>query len=361
MNRKYLLIGGVLAVVAGIVLSSALFTVHQTQQAIVMQFGDPRRVITEPGLNIKVPFIQNVLYYENRLLDLDPPVERVLLADQKPLNVDSFARYEISDPLKFFQTVRFESSLRDRLGSIINSNLRSVLGNVNLASILSQERADIMNRIQTQVNKESDRFGIDIVDVRIGRTDLPDEVSQAVYARMRSERQREAAEFRAQGQEEAQRIRAAANREATVIRAEAQREADIIRGEGEARRTTVLSEAFGADEDFFRFYRTMQAYESSINQEDSENSYIVLSTERNEFFKMFGDGALMEVLGPPGQDGAPGPSAAVPDAATPSGSTVEQRAEARETPAGGGEAAATDAPAAADAPAAGVEDGTPAQ
>ncbi|RDD62536.1 protease modulator HflC [Ferruginivarius sediminum] len=296
MNRKLPLIIGVAVVVLGIVGSSALFTVPQTQQAIVMQFGEPKRVIPEPGLNVKLPFVQNVLYYEKRVLDLDPPVERVLLADQKPLNVDSFARYRITDPLRFYQRVRFESNLRDRLGSIINSNLRSVLGNVNLASILSDERADIMNRIQTQVNREAQNFGIDIVDVRIGRTDLPQEVSQAVYSRMRSEREREAAEFRAQGQEEAQRIRATADREATVIRAEAQREAEIISGTGEAARTTTLNQAFGQDEDFFRFYRSMQAYEGSINQGDTDNSYIVLSTDRNEFFRMLGRGAITEEL-----------------------------------------------------------------
>jgi membrane protease subunit HflC len=305
MNRKLLLPLGILAGIAAVLLYSALFTVHQTQQVIVLQFGDPKRVISEPGLNIKLPFVQEVATYEKRILDLDPPVERILLADQKPLNVDSFARYTITDPLKFFQTVRIEGALRDRLGSIINSSLRSVLGNVNLASILSEERADIMNRIQEQVNRESDRFGINIVDVRIGRTDLPQQVSEAVYSRMRSEREREAAEFRAQGQEEAQRIRASADREATVIRAEAQREADIIRGRGEARRTAVLSDAFGADENFFRFYRSMQAYEGAINQGETQNSYLVLSTEDNEFFRLFGKGALEDELreaGVPGTD-----------------------------------------------------------
>ncbi len=305
MNRK-LLLSGILVIVLAVLAFSSLFTVHQTQQAIVMQFGDPRRVITEPGLNAKLPFVQNVRYYENRVLDLDPPVERVLLSDQKPLNVDSFARYRIEDPLKFYQTVGLESTLRDRLGSIINSNLRSVLGNVNLATILSEERADIMSRIQEDVNRESDRFGINIVDVRIGRTDLPQQVSQAVYSRMRSEREREAAEFRAQGQEEAQRIRAAANREATVIRAEAQRQADIIRGTGEAKRTRVLSKAFGQNPDFFRFYRSMEAYEGSINQSGSENSYVVLSTERNRFFDLLSKGTLPDGATPsPNGGGAP--------------------------------------------------------
>ena len=308
MNRVFLIAGGVLAILLAIVAYSALFTVHQTQQAIVMQFGDPKRVISEPGLNAKLPFIQNVRYYEKRILDLDPPVERVLLADQKPLDVDSFARYEITDPLKFYQTVTFEQSLRDRLGSIINSALRSELGTVNLASILSDQRADIMQQIQEQVNREGERFGINVVDLRIGRTDLPEQVSEAVYARMRSEREREAAEFRAQGREEAQRIRASADREATVIRAEAKRESDIIRGRGEAKRTRVLSEAYGQDENFFSFYRSMQAYEGSINQGNTQNSYLVLSTQDNAFFRMFGEGAMENELREAGAQTGDGPA-----------------------------------------------------
>ncbi|MBK1669601.1 hypothetical protein CKO28_16300 [Rhodovibrio sodomensis] len=308
MNRVYMIAGGVLAILLAIVAYSALFTVHQTQQAIVLQFGDPKQVITEPGLKVKVPFIQDVRYYERRILDLDPPVERVLLADQKPLDVDSFARYEITDPLKFYQTVTFERSLRDRLGSIINSALRSELGTVNLASILSAQRDDIMARIQKQVNAESNRFGINIVDLRIGRTDLPEQVSEAVYARMRSEREREAAEFRAQGREEAQRIRASADREATVIRAEAKRKADIIRGRGEARRTEILANAYGKNENFFAFYRSMQAYEGSINQGNAQNSYLVLSTQDNAFFRMFGEGALQNELRQAGQQADDGPA-----------------------------------------------------
>ena len=321
MKSKTPLIGGVLLIVLAVLAFSSLFTVHQTQTAIVMQFGDPRRIVTEPGLNAKIPFVQNVQYYEKRVLDLDPPVERVLLADQKPLNVDSFARYRIVDPLKFFQTVKIENQLRNRLGSIINSNLRSVLGNVNLASILSEERADIMSRIQKNVNAEAERFGVDVVDLRIGRTDLPDQVSQAVYSRMRSEREREAAEFRAQGEEEAQRIRATADREATVIRAEAKREADTTRGAGEAQRTKVLSTAFSRDSSFFSFYRSMQAYEGAINQDDENNSYVVLSTDRNAFFRLMGDGTLIDSLSP--ETETP-PSASAPSEAAVQGNTPQQ-------------------------------------
>ncbi|WP_366553907.1 protease modulator HflC [Aquibaculum sediminis] len=266
-----------------ILLLASLFTVQQTQQALVLQFGEPRRVITEPGLKFKIPFIQNVLYYERRVLNLDPPTQRVLLTDQKPLLVDSYARYRISDPLRFYQAVRTEATAASRLGSIVNATMRGVLGNVTLASVLSDERVEIMNNIRDQVNDEVSRFGIEIVDVRIRRSDLPDETSQAVYDRMQSEREREAAEFRAQGFEQAQRIRASADREATVIRAEATRESEILRGQGEAERTTTLSEAFGRDAEFFEFYRSMQAYVEAI---DGDNSLLVLPPD-NDFFRYF--------------------------------------------------------------------------
>ncbi|SDF90716.1 protease FtsH subunit HflC [Limimonas halophila] len=297
MTSKKVISLGVLAVALIIVASSALFTVHQTQQAIVLQFGDPRNVIREPGLHVKVPFVQEVVTYEKRLIDLDPPVERVLLANQKPLDVDSFARYRIDNPLQFFQTVRVEENLRARLGSIINSSLRSVLGSVDLASLLSNERAAIMERISKQVNKEAERFGINVVDVRIGRTDLPEQVQEAVYSRMRSERQQEAAQIRARGQERAREIRANAERQATVIKAEAQRESEILRGEAEATRTRTLSKAYGQAPEFFNFYRSLQAYEKSINQDGSDNSYLVLSTERNAFFRLFNQGAITDALG----------------------------------------------------------------
>jgi membrane protease subunit HflC len=283
MKTRLLLPLGILAVVFGIIVFSSLFTVHQTQQALVLQFGEPKRIITQPGLGFKLPFVQNVLYYERRVLNLDPPTQRVLLADQKPLLVDAFARYRIYDPLRFYQTVRTESVADNRLGAIVNAAMRGVLGNQNLANILSEERSSIMQSIRDDVNSEARRFGIDIIDVRIRRSDLPDETSQAVYARMRSEREREAAEFRAQGSEQAQRIRAAADREATVIRAEAEREAEIQRGEGEARRTRLLSEAFGRDPDFFEFYRSMQAYDAAIG---SNNSLLVIPPD-NEFFRYF--------------------------------------------------------------------------
>jgi membrane protease subunit HflC len=214
---------------------------------------------------------------------LDPPVERVLLSDQKRLLVDAFARYRITDALTFFQTVRTEVGVRERLGPVTNAALRGILGNVNLASVLSEERDAIMRQIQDQVNTQAGRFGIELVDVRIRRADLPDEISDQVYQRMRSEREREAAEFRARGFERAQRIKATADREATVIRAEAKREAEILRGQGEGRRTQILNDAYGQDQSFFSFYRSMQAYEASLA---SESTYMVLSPD-SEFFDHF--------------------------------------------------------------------------
>lgn len=285
MKGKLPLILGVLVVLFGVLGASALFVVDEREQAIVLQFGDPKRTITEPGLNVKIPFVQNVIYYEKRVLNFDPPSERMILADQKPLFVNSYARYRISNALRFYQTVTTEQGLSRQLGQIINSSVRSVLGNVNLASILSEERTAIMAQIRSLVNAQASRFGIDVVDVRIGRADLPDETSQAVYARMQSEREREAAEFRAEGFEQAQRIRATADREATVIRAEAKRESDILRGQGDAQKTTILAKAYSRDPEFFRFFRTMEAYKQSMQ---GENSYLVLDPSQMEFFNFFG-------------------------------------------------------------------------
>ncbi len=285
MNRALLLLFGILLIVGGIIAASALFTVHQTQQAIVLQFGNPKRVVTEPGLHVKLPWpFQDVLYYESRVLNLDPPVESILLADQKRILVDAFARYRIDNARVFRESVQTERGVRQRLGPIVNASLRSVLGDVTLASVLSEERAEIMRDIRDRVNRHAKRFGIELVDVRIGRADFPEQISQAVYGRMKSEREREAAEFRAQGFEQAQRIRAAADREATVIRAEAKREAEIEQGRGEAARTRILNDAFGQDRDFFNFYRSMQAYEAALA---SESTYMVLSPD-SEFFDFFG-------------------------------------------------------------------------
>jgi membrane protease subunit HflC len=229
MRRYLTLIIGIVIAALGILALTTLFTMPQTQQGIVLRLGNPIRSITEPGLKVKLPFIDTVTYYEKRVLNLDPPVERIILSDQKPLLVDSYARYQIKEALRFFNTVRTERELRVRLGTIVNASIRNVLGNHNLASVLSEERADIMRQIQERVNTQAQRFGIAIVDVRLRRADLPQQASESVYDRMRSERVREAKEFRAQGFEQAQRIKAGADRESTVIRAEAEREAEILR------------------------------------------------------------------------------------------------------------------------------------
>ncbi len=283
MRRYTTLIIGILVVALGILALTTLFTMHQTQQGIVLRLGNPVRTVTDPGLKLKIPFIETVAFYEKRVLNLDPPVERIILSDQKPLLVDSYARYQIKDPLRFYQTVRTERELRVRLGTIVNASIRNVLGNHNLASVLSEERAEIMRQIQERVNIQAKRFGISIVDVRLRRADLPQQASESVYDRMRSERVREAKEFRAQGFEIAQRIKAGADREATVIRAEAEREAEILRGEGEGARTRILNDAYGQDTDFFGFYRSMQAYERAL----SKGTYMVLSPD-SEFFSYFG-------------------------------------------------------------------------
>jgi membrane protease subunit HflC len=294
MSRLVLGIIGVVVVLLAILASSTFFTVQQTQQALVLQFGNPKRVITEPGLNVKLPLLQEALYYERRILDLDPPVELVILADQKRLLVDPYVRYRITDPLRFFQTVKIESRLRDRLGAIVNAGVRGVLGNVTLSMVLSEERADIMADIDARVNAEAQRFGIEVVDVRIRRADLPEQTSQAVYARMRSEREREAAEFRAQGFERAQQVTATADREATVIRAEAEKESQILRGEGDREKTRITREAYGRDLEFYRFYKSMTAYEYALRQDDTT----LVLTPDSEFFRYFGDIAGRELVPP---------------------------------------------------------------
>ncbi|MQX35818.1 protease modulator HflC [Roseospira navarrensis] len=284
--KKYLLVGLVAVLALGaFVAANALFIVHQTEQAIVMQFGDPRRVIKEPGLNVKIPFVQNVVFYEKRIMGLNPPGEEVILADQKRVVVDTYTRWQIEDPVRFYQAVTFENNARSRLSDIIISALRRVLGNVNLSQLLSEERTDLMNRIRLQVDAEARDLGIAVTDVRIRRADLPTQTSQAIFERMRSEREREAREARAQGRELAQQIRARADREKTVIVAEAQNRSQAIRGQGDAEAIRIYADAFGRDESFFRFYRSMEAYRNALS--DGETS-MVLSPD-SDFFRYFGD------------------------------------------------------------------------
>lgn len=287
MQNKKSLVLGIILLVIGFVAYLGVFTVHQTQQAVVLQFGEIRRVIDEPGIHMKVPFLQNVRYLEKRVLNLDPRAETIVLADQRRVQVDAFVRYRIVDPNQFIRVAVTEGNLQNKLEPIVNNKLRAVLGQVFLVTILSEDRNRLMQDIRRQVNDEVERtgsdFGINVLDVRIVRADLLPEVSQNVYARMEAERKRDAAEFRALGQEQFLRITAEADREATVIRAEAQRQAEILRGEGEAERTRILNDAFGQDPGFFEFYRSMQAYEASIRP---ENTMIVIPPT-NEFFDFF--------------------------------------------------------------------------
>ena len=290
MQGKKSLILGVLVLILGFVAYLSVFIVHQTQQAVVLQFGELKRVVDEPGLDIKLPW-QDVRYQEKRVLNLDPRAETIVLADQRRVTVDAFIRYRIVNPEQFIRVAVNEDLLQLKLEPIVNNKLRATLGQVLLTTILSEDRTRLMLQIRDQVNQEVRRpnsnFGIDVLDVRIIRADLLPEVSQNVYARMEAERKRDAAEFRALGQEQYLRITSEAEREATVIRAEAQRQAEILRGEGEAERTRILNDAFGQDEGFFEFYRSMQAYEASIRP---ENSMIVIPPT-NEFFNFFNNPA----------------------------------------------------------------------
>jgi len=288
-GRAKLLLLGVAIVVVIILVLSSTFKVNEYEQVILLQFGEPRKVInaygeSEPGLYLKTPFVQNVEVFEKRILDYDAPAEEVILGDQKRLVVDSFIRYRITDPLLFFQTVGSEAIARNRLGAILNAATRQVLGTVELITVLSGERGQLMVFILDQVNRQSKDFGVDVIDVRIRRADLPDENSQAVYRRMQTEREREAKEYRAQGDEASQRIRSRADKERTILLANAKLESEILRGQGDALAVKIFADAFGQDEDFFSFYRSMQAYSVALGAEDTT---LVLSPD-SEFFRFFG-------------------------------------------------------------------------
>lgn len=283
-NKLFVL--GIVVVVLVIAGANALFTVHQTKQAIVLQFGEAKRVIKEPGLAVKIPVIQETVFYDNRVLDLDPPSFEVLLTDKKRIIIDAYARYQIIDPLQFFRRVRTEATLRDRFGKIINSSLRRVIATVPLRDVLSEKRDDIMAQIQAVVAGPAESFGIKIVDVRIGRTELPTQTRQSVFSRMRTEREREARELRAEGGEEAQKIRAQADLERTVLIADAERQAQILRGEGEGGRNLILGKAYGQDPAFFDFYKSLAEYQKNLVDSDTT---MVLSPD-SEFFRFFGSG-----------------------------------------------------------------------
>jgi len=272
-------------VVAGFVVYLSFFVVKEINQAIVLQFGDPKRVIATPGLQVKIPFIQNVVFLDRRILSLDPAPEEVIASDQKRLIVDAYARFKIIDPLKFYISVGDERVARSRLATIINSRLRSVLGKQSLATLLSEDRTKQMAIIQEGVNDEAEKFGIKIIDVRIKRADLPQANSEAIYKRMQTEREREAKEFRAKGAEMAVTITSTADKEVTVLLANAKKQSEIMKGEGDGQRNKIFAQAFGKDPEFFSFYRAMQAYEKALIGGDTS---LILSPD-SDFFKFFGN------------------------------------------------------------------------
>jgi membrane protease subunit HflC len=276
----------VAALLAVIALAGALFTVSQTEQALVLRFGEPvagRGLITEPGLHFKFPLVENVVLFDNRILDVESPNLEVLAADNQRLEVDSFIRYRIIDALRFYQTVNSVMGANNQLGSVLNSAVRRVLSEANQQQIVRDERAALMVKIREQADREARKFGVQVVDARIRRVDLPQQISEKVFGRMQTERQREAAEYRAQGSEQAQKITAKADRDVIVLKAEAQRQADQTKGEGDAERNRIFAEAFGRDPDFFAFYRSMQAYESAFKP--GETRFLI--SPRSEFFRFF--------------------------------------------------------------------------
>jgi membrane protease subunit HflC len=297
MNRTALTLILILLGAAAVVAYLTVFTVDQTQQALVLEFGKPKRVVSDPGLNYKIPFIQNVEYFDKRILDIDTASQEVIASDQKRLVVDAFARYRITDPLLFFQSVRDERIANSRLGAILEASLRRVLGSASFADVVRDKREGLMRTILSQVNREAADLGVTIVDVRIKRVDLPEANMQAIYRRMQTERQRQAAEFRAEGEGAARRIRATADREVTVIKADATGESERIRGDGDAERNRIYAEAYNQDPNFFAFYRSMQAYDTALKSGATR----LLLSPNSQFFQYFND-----ATGTQG-DGASGP------------------------------------------------------
>ena len=279
-----LLVAILLAVIG---LGSSAFIVRQTEQALVLRFGEPipgRGLVTDPGLHFKAPFIETVVYLDNRILDLETSKQEVLASDNNRIEVDAFLRYKIVDPLRFYQSVGTTQRADGQLANVLNSAVRRVLGEANMPQIVRDQRAQLMVRIREQVEQEASKFGVTIKDVRIRRADLPRQISEKVFSRMQTERAREAAEFRAQGAEQAQRITSKADRDVVVLRAQAQQQADQLRGEGEAERNGIFAEAYGKDPDFFSFWRSMQAYEAGLKSSDTR---LILSPN-SQFFRFFG-------------------------------------------------------------------------
>jgi membrane protease subunit HflC len=283
MPRGKLAIVGAIIIVIGIIANLSIFTVRETEQKLVLQFGEFKRAVQEPGINFKWPW-QSAQSYEKRVLSVDPDAEEVLLSDQKRIVVDAFARYRIVDALKFFQTVRTEVTFQNRFGNILTSTVKEIVAQQALEDMLSEKRNEIMEIIRDSVAANTEGFGIEVVDIRIGRSELPEAVSQNVYDRMRTEREREANLLRAEGDENARRIRATADRQQVEIVAEAQREAQVLRGNGDATRNGILGEAYGKDPEFFEFFRSLEAYRETFK----EGTRMVLSPN-SDFFRYFGD------------------------------------------------------------------------
>ena len=283
---SYKILSGASVLVVFFGLLSSFFIVDQTQQALVLQFGEPKRLVNKPGLNFKIPFIQEVTFFEKRVLSLvSQDSEEVILADQKRLEVDTYSRFKIIDPLLFFQTVRSEFGARQRLDSIIDSSVRRVFGSYELTAILSDARTEIVNDISDEVNEIIKRLGMEIIDVRIRRADYPEATSQNIFNRMKTERQQEAKEFRAEGAEEAQKIRADAEKQKVVLVAESKRKAEALRGNGDGEAIKIYSDSFGQDENFFKFYRSMLAYENTF----VDDGTTMLLSPDSDFFSFFGD------------------------------------------------------------------------
>jgi membrane protease subunit HflC len=261
----------------------SIYTVRQTEQALVVRLGEPVRVVTDPGLNFKVPFIDSVISIDKRILDLENPAQEIIAFDQRRLVVDAFARYKIKNALRFYQSIGSIQAANIQLTTLLNAAMRRVLGEVTFIQIVRDEREGLMNKIREQLDKEADGYGISVIDVRIRRADLPEANSQAVYQRMQTERQREAAEFRAQGGQKAQEIRSKADREATVIIADANSTAEQTRGTGDGERNRLFAEAYGKDPEFFAFYRSMTAYENGLKSNDTR----FLLRPDSEFFRFF--------------------------------------------------------------------------
>jgi len=278
-----------LLLVAFVVAYSTLFTVYQTRQALVVRLGEPIREITQPGLNVKIPLIDTVIHIDKRILDIESPAQEVIASDYKRLVVDAFARYKITKPLLFYQTVGSVEGGNARLLTLLNSSLRRVLGEVTLMQVVRDQREELMAKVRTQVEGEAQAFGINVVDVRIRRADLPEQNSQAIYQRMQTERQQEAAQFRAEGSRRSQEIRAKADRDVTVLVADATSTAERVRGEGDAERNRIFAEAYSKDAEFFAFYRAMQAYEEGLQKGDKKGDTRLLLRPDSDFFRFFSD------------------------------------------------------------------------